>query len=342
MDAFRLVGPEGTIQVFGIRLIGVSLASGKKFLFTIAWVLVVTMLAALLRRILRAATRRRESPARTFWLRQGIHLVTAILVLVGLISIWFQDPGRVTAAGGIITAGVAVALQKVITSFAGYVVLLRSAAYRVGDRVAIGTVRGDVLGVGFLQTRILEMGQPPGAQADPPAMWVEARQYTGRIVTVSNSQIFDLPVYNYTRDFPYLWEEMKLPVSYRSDRRKAEQILLAAAHRHAVDRDRLDARTVAEAARRIERRPEDVGPHVYVRLTDNWIELTVRFLVQDHGIREVKDRMSREILDALDQAKIGVASTTLELVGIPPLRVEAGGKIAVTPEDGGAPAGHRA
>ena len=337
MDWLRIVGPEGTLEVFGVRLIGVSLASGKKLLFTVVWMLVVTILAASLRRILRAAMQRRESPARAFWLRQGVHLVTAFLLLVGLISIWFRDPGRVTAAGGIITAGLAVALQKVITAFAGYAVLLRSGTYRVGDRIAIGTVRGDVLGVGFLQTRILEMGQPPGVQADPPALWVEARQYTGRIVTVSNSQIFDLPVYNYTRGFPYLWEEMKLPISYHSDRHRAEQILLDAAGRHAVSADRMDARSVAEAARRIERRPEEIAPQVYLRLTDNWIELTVRFLVEDHGIREVKDRMSREILDALDRAKIGVASTTFELVGIPALKVEAGGKIAVAPEDGADP-----
>ena len=57
-------------------------------------------------------------------------------------------------------------------------------------------------------------------------MWVEARQYTGRIVTVSNSQIFDQPVYNYTRDFPYLWDEMRIPITYRVDRAPAAPVRL--------------------------------------------------------------------------------------------------------------------
>ena len=56
-------------------------------------------------------------------------------------------------------------------------------------------------------------------------MWVRARQYTGRLVTVSNPKIFDEPVYNYTLEFPYLWEEMRIPVSYKDDRRtKGEKL----------------------------------------------------------------------------------------------------------------------
>jgi hypothetical protein len=62
---------------------------------------------------------------------------------------------------------------------------------------------------------------------------------------------------------------------------------------------------------------------VYWRLTDNWLELTVRFVVRTHNIREVKDAMSRDLLAELDAAGIGIASTTFEIVGLPPLRVEA-------------------
>ena len=47
-------------------------------------------------------------------------------------------------------------------------------------------------------------------------MWVRARQYTGRIVTVSNSTVFDEPIFNYTREFPYVWEEMRLPLPIKT------------------------------------------------------------------------------------------------------------------------------
>ncbi len=68
-------------------------------------------------------------------------------------------------------------------------------------------------------------------------------------------------------------------------------------------------------------RGADLEPRVYWRLTDNWLELTVRFLTGVYGVRDVKDAMSREVLAGLDEAGIGLASATFEVVGLPPLRV---------------------
>ncbi len=67
---------------------------------------------------------------------------------------------------------------------------------------------------------------------------------------------------------------------------------------------------------------DDVEPRTFVRLTDNWIELTVRFLAMAHGVREVKDRMSRELLREMNAAGIDVASATYDIIGLPPVRVE--------------------
>ncbi len=243
-------------------------------------------------------------------------------MLLGLVSIWFDDPTRLTTALGLVTAGLAFALQKVVTALAGYVLILRGKTFNVGDRITMGGVRGDVIALGFIQTTIMEMGQPPAVQSADPAMWVRSRQYTGRIVTVTNDKIFDEPVYNYTRDFPYLWEELVLPITYEADRRRAEQILLDAAEKHTVPLNELGEAAIAEMERRYFIRRETMGPKVYYRMTDNWLELTVRFLTRDHGIREMKDAMSRDIIEALDEAGIGVASATFEIVGVPPLRFQ--------------------
>ena len=118
-----------------------------------------------------------------------------------------------------------------------------------------------------------------------------------RIVTVSNSKIFDEPVYNYTREFPYIWEEMTLPITYTADRSRAERILLEVAGRHTVPIGELGEAALLEMERRYFIRRVEMTPKVYFRLTDNWLELTVRFIARDHGIRELKDAMSREILD---------------------------------------------
>lgn len=59
---------------------------------------------------------------------------------------------------------------------------------------------------------------------------------------------------------------------------------------------------------------------MYYRLTDKWLELTVRFVAPDRGIRDVKDAISRDLLQELDAAGIGIASATFEITGLPPLR----------------------
>src|SRR6185436_16082203 len=147
---------------------------------------------------------------------------------------------------GLMTAGLAFALQRVVTATAGYFVILRGRTFNVGDRIMMGGVRGNVVALSFMQTTIMEMGQPPSMQSDSSAMWVNSRQCTGRIVTVSNAKVFDEPVYNYTREFPYIWEEMSLPVRYQDDRAKVEEILLKAARKHSADITKLAERDLAE------------------------------------------------------------------------------------------------
>jgi len=199
---------------------------------------------------------------RRFWARQGIQqLVAAVILVIGLVSIWVTPSTDITMGVGLISAGLAFALQQVIISLAAYFVILRGDTFGVGDRITMGGVRGDVIRLGFLKTTIMEMGQPPSVTDTDPAVWVNSRQYAGRPVTFTNGVIFREQVYNYTREFPYLWEEIVLPIAYTAGRSEAERVW---------------------------------------RITDNWLELSLRFVVPHRGVREVKDRMTRDILVGLD------------------------------------------
>jgi small-conductance mechanosensitive channel len=213
-------------------------------------------------------------------------------------------------------------LQRVITAIAGYFVILRGNTFSVGDRIVMGDVRGDVVALGFIQTTIMEMGQPPPVQNADPAMWVHSRQFTGRIVTISNSEIFDKPVYNYTREFPYLWDEIHIPISYDTDHERAESILLETTNRHALNQQKIGDKAVRRLRAKYQVDPIDLDPTVYHRLTDNWIELAARFLVPDHGARRIKDKISRQILLEFEKAGIGVASGTYAIVQVPPIEIK--------------------
>src|SRR5206468_9028792 len=123
---------------------------------------------------------------------------------------------------------------------------------------------------------------------------------------------------------PFIFEEISLPLRYEDDHARAEEILLAAAEKHTVQIRELESEAIKELRRRFFLDEENPGPRIYWRLTDNWLEMTVRFVVRDHGVRAVKDAMSREILAGLKQAGIGIASATYELVGAPELKVRLG------------------
>jgi small-conductance mechanosensitive channel len=317
--------PAGSIEgadVFGVKLIGATPENLHKLLLTIAFIIAAWLIARALRALLGLFIGSRSGTRFQFWAKQGVSLVIAAILILGIMSIWFDSPARLAGALGLVGAGVAFALQRVITAVAGYFVILRGKTFNVGDRIMMGGVRGDVIGLSFMQTQIMEMGQSPKEQGDAPSMWIRSRQFTGRIVTVTNDKVFDEPVYNYSRDFPYIWDEINLPIRYEDDREKAEQILRDSAQRHAVTREKIGDDEVRRLGENFGIDIGHIDPQTFWRITDNWLEITVRFLAPAHGIRRIKDRMSREILAAMDEAKIGIASGTYAIVQVPPIRIE--------------------
>jgi small-conductance mechanosensitive channel len=216
--------------------------------------------------------------------------------------VWRPFAGRVGLVLGLTAAGVAFAMQEVIAALAGWVSILSSRQYRVGDRIQMGGVRGDVLDITPLRTRLLEIGSAVDGDA-----WVRARQYTGRIVSISNKAVFTEPVYNSSAAFDYLWEELTVPVPCQPG--------LAAGRADPTrgSRTRVSLAGAREAMTKMRQRNAvgraEVEPRVFVRATDNWVELSARFVVPVRDAPRVKDEMSRRVLIRFDEAGLSVAST---------------------------------
>ncbi len=303
--------------MLGIDWVGVTPENGRKLLLSTSFLIVVLLAGRGLHALVGLMSGGDHSSVQTrFWTRQGISLATAVILVLGMLSIWFNDPARLATAFGLVSAGMAFALQQVVTSIAGYLVVLRGNTFTVGDRISMGGVRGDVMRLGFIQTTIMEMGQPPTGCSQTPGMWVHSRQFTGRIVSVSNSKIFAEPVFNYTRDFPFIWDELSLPLPFQADRVLAEVILLEAAKRHAASAESIASEKKAELQEHFGLATIDLHPRVYYRITDNWLELTVRFVTETHGVRGVKDSIARHVMDGFDQAGIRIASSRIEIASV--------------------------
>lgn len=319
------------MKLFGITFIGMNAENGRKVLITIVLVIIVLLAGYLLRKLANLLLAGKHRETARFWTKQGIGVATIILIIIGIVSVWVDNPAKLSTAFGLMSAGLAFALQKVITSIAGYFVILRGKYFNIGDRISMGGVRGDVIGLGLIQTTIMEMGQPPPVQGADPAMWVKSRQFTGRIVSVANNRIFDDPVFNYTRDFPFIWEEISIPISYQDDRDKAEEIMLVAVKKHVMKISELSTDAVKKLEDRYYVEISDFEPRVFYRITDNWLELTIRFIVNDHKVREIKNAISRDMLKGFDAEGIGIASATYDIVGFPPVRIDDSGKDKARP-----------
>ena len=311
------------MEIFGINWVGVNAENGRKLILSVIFVVALLVVSRLLRALVGLVLSKTDysSTQTKFWTRQGISLLTAVVLILGVLSIWFNDPTRLATAFGLVSAGLAFALQQVVTALAGYFVILRGDTFTVGNRISMGGVRGDVMRLGFIQTTIMEMGQPPSVQGADPAMWVRSRQFTGRIVTVSNSKIFSDPVFNYSRDFPLIWEEIQIPITYEADRERAEAVLLEAAGLYAKEGNEMAQEQKEALQAQFGVDPVDLDSKVYYRITDNWLELSLRFVVGTHRIRGAKDAIYRHILKEFDKSGIGIASATYDIVGLPPLRM---------------------
>ena len=127
---------------------------------------------------------------------------------IAISMIFSASLGKMAVVFGVAGAGIAFALQEVIASLAGWVAISFGNIYNTGDRVQLGGIKGDVIDIGMLRTTMMEIGQ-----------WVNADLYNGRIVKIANSFVFKEPVFNYSGDFPFFWDEITVPIKYGCDYR---------------------------------------------------------------------------------------------------------------------------
>jgi small-conductance mechanosensitive channel len=204
---------------------------------------------------------------------------------------------------GLIGAGLAVALKDPLLSIAGRIAIFAGHMYSVGDRIEISKLTGDVVDVGFFYTRMMELGN-----------WIEGDQATGRMVQFSNSIIFGHAVFNYTQNFSYIWDEITLPVTYKSNVQDASNILLDVGKQYT--REFLEG---AQAQMRRMKRyflvPEfELEPTVYLKVTSNWVELTMRYLVEPKKRRAASNFIYSEVFRRVQgRDDIAIASETMDL-----------------------------
>ena len=223
-----------------------------------------------------------------FLLLRRVVLWTAIGLIV-LLTFASQLGSAVTFAG-LITAGVAVALQNVILSVVAYFFLIGKYGIRIGDRVQISGVSGEVVELGLVRIHLMELS----GQWEP--------QPTGRIVAFSNSIVFQ-PSAGVFKQIPgtnFIWHEVKLSLAPETDYQTAKTRIA-----QAVDQALSASYKGLEAQRRMMESlavsPTELRPKVRLRYTPSAIEATVRFPVELGKASEIDDVLMKELISSLEQ-----------------------------------------
>jgi len=219
------------------------------------------------------------------------------LVAIGIsVSVLVGDIRALIGSLGLVGLALSWALQTPIESFTGWLMNSFQGYYRVGDRVAVGEVFGDVYRIDVLTTTVWEIGGP-GRDG-----FVEAEQPTGRLITFPNYEVLRGSIVNLTRDFPYVWDEISVPVGNRSDLVYATDVLSKVAMRIVGEQMAAPARRY-EAVLRAARLDSNVADHpqVFVSLDDSWTSLTIRYLVGARERRKWKSALSAEISAELNR-----------------------------------------
>ncbi|QQR88865.1 MAG: mechanosensitive ion channel [Myxococcales bacterium] len=268
-----------------------------------ALILLVATFAAV-RIIQRFATRYIEDKDNRYRIRKLVAVVGYLLGALGIASIFSDKLSQLTVMLGVAGAGIAFALQEVIMSIAGWTAVSLGGFYKTGDRVQLGGIKGDVIDIGLLRTTLSEIGQ-----------WVDGDLYNGRFVRVANSFVFKAPVVNYSGDFPFLWDEITVPIRFGSDRSLVQQIL-----EHTVDEvcghyENESSMTWKAMQKRYPLESATTKPLITMGFDHNWITYTLRYTVRFDQRRVVKHKLFSRILEKLHatKGKACVASSAMNI-----------------------------
>lgn len=226
-----------------------------------------------------------DLPIRYQWKKFTTYIAVA-LAIIFLSQIWLGAFGSLGTFFGLLSAGLAIALKDLIVNMVGWAFILIRKPFKVGDRVEIGSVSGDVVDVRIFQFSLMEIGN-----------WVDADQSTGRIIHVPNGIVFSQPQANFTEGFDYIWHEIPVLITFESNWKKAKSLLNDILEKHALHLSPDAERQVKEASKRFLIYYKVLTPIVYTEVKESGVLLTMRFLCDPRKRRTTQEVIWESVLD---------------------------------------------
>ena len=208
--------------------------------------------------------------------------------LIGRVGglIWSPNTEQVVTILTVIGAGLAISMREALLSVIGWINIVTRVPFKQGDRIEVNGVKGDVVDVRLFHTTMMEIEG-----------WVQAEQSTGRLVHIPNAWVYQHGVYNYTRGFNFIWNEIPVTVTFRSDWSAARDIMLELAEESSNIVEKQAHLQIRQMSREYLVHYGILTPFVYVRLSENGVRLTLRYLCEVRKRRGTQHAITMGILE---------------------------------------------
>jgi small-conductance mechanosensitive channel len=266
-----------TLQSLLTRVFGIALALGAVFLVSELW-------RRLTFRYIREPRRRRQFLVLRKFV---IGFLFGIVVILGFVS----EFSSLATFAGFVTAGIAVGLQTVLLSVAAYFFVIGRYGIRVGDRISISGVTGDVIDVGLVRLYMMELAGP-AVDLYP----------TGRIVVFSNSVLFQAatPLYKQLPGTDYTWHEVVLDLAPGGNHKAAETKITSAVNA-VFEKYRANLEQQSGYVEgHMEFQLKSPAPESKLQFSDTGLELMVRYPVELRKEAETDDLITRALIDTMN------------------------------------------
>jgi small-conductance mechanosensitive channel len=274
---------------------------------TLASLFIILILWLLRKIIFKLASRYFESMKSKYHLKKSIRYGSFFLGILLISRVWFEGIESISTIIGLVSAGIAVALREPLVNIAGWIFILWQTPFEAGDRIQIGATSGDVIDQKLFHFTLMEIGN-----------WVDNDQSTGRVCHIPNGKIFQDHLFNYSKGFDFIWNEIDIVVTFESNWVKAKEILTHIINEVSLNLSEEAAKGVKKAAANYMIFFNKLTPIVYTDIEANGVKLTMRYLCKPKKRRSSINNILEEVLNAfLASDDIDFAYPTTRLVNNP-------------------------
>tara|TARA_Y100000996_G_scaffold396385_1_gene362430 strand:- start:4150 stop:5073 length:924 start_codon:yes stop_codon:yes gene_type:complete len=227
--------------------------------------------------------------ARHQW-RKITSYISFTLIFIIIAQIWFKGIESIATYLGLVSAGIAIALKEPLTNFTGWLYIIWRAPFNIGDRIQLGAQSGDIIDTNIFNFTVMEIGS-----------WVDADDYTGRIIHVPNGLIFTETLANYGKGFKYIWHEIPVLVTFESDWKKAKNLLIDIVLKNSKIQQENAEKTFDEATKKFVVQKPALESDVITKVDSSGVELTLRYLCKPTKRRETEHKIWEDILNAFEE-----------------------------------------